>query len=160
MRKLFFITFATIFFGISSFIAQNNDGNNFNSYYTDHYANVVPPTPNAANFMQYGNMPVNASTGRPSISIPIYTVEEDGVQVPISISYDASGIKVSDISSTVGLKWSLNAGGMISRSINDIDDFTSGTGWTLAGATSHFDQWLNVNGNYNYQDKTKRDNFT
>lgn len=34
------------------------------------------------------------------------------------MSYHASGIKVNDIASEVGLGWALNAGGMISRSIN------------------------------------------
>jgi len=96
-------------------IAQNEGF--FNSPYVDHYSNVIPQTPNAANFTIYGNTPVDYSTGIPNINIPIYTLEVDGVQVPISISYHASGVKVDDLASVVGLKWTLNAGGGVFRSI-------------------------------------------
>tara|TARA_R110000851_G_scaffold61343_4_gene141197 strand:- start:302357 stop:305653 length:3297 start_codon:yes stop_codon:yes gene_type:complete len=133
-------------------LAQNGDGNSFNSYSTDPYANIIPPTPNASTFNQYGKLQVNTSTGQPNISIPIYTIVEDGVKVPISLNYSATGIKVDDISSTVGLKWSLNAGGMISRTINDKDDFSTYTshGWINGTNLSYFDEWLDDYSNFDY----------
>lgn len=79
---------------------------------------IIPASPTAQTFMRYGEIPVDYSTGVPSIEIPIFTVEGRQLKVPISISYHASGIKVNDISSEVGLGWALNAGGMVSRSIN------------------------------------------
>ncbi len=78
---------------------------------------VIPKSPGAAAFDQYINTPVNGATGVPEISIPIYTVKIKGLDVPISLSYHASGVKVDDIATPVGLKWVLNAGGMISRNI-------------------------------------------
>lgn len=79
--------------------------------------NITLPTPQAASFMRYGDIPVSPATGIPSIDIPLYTVECDGYRLPISISYHASGIKVDDIASVVGLGWSLNAGGLVSRTV-------------------------------------------
>lgn len=145
MRKLFFVTFATTLFGTFLTTAQNNDGNNFNSYYVNHYENEIPPSPSAANFLQYGNNPVNISKGLPSISIPIYTLEVDGIQIPISLSYDASGVKVDDISSTVGLKWTLNAGGGVFRTVRDLDDFGLSTSWIRETTNQpHFEEWWNI----------------
>jgi YD repeat-containing protein len=148
MKIKYFSTIVFSFF-CSIVISQNQDGNSFNSYITDHYSNIVPPTPNGASFAKYGNTSVNTSSGLPSISIPIYTIEEDGVQVPISINYDASGIKVDDISSTVGMKWTLNAGGAVIRTVNDLDDFSdpiqNSYGWIRGSGQnlSLFDQYLN-----------------
>src|SRR5437868_6312844 len=71
-----------------------------------------PQSPVTAAFTRYGDIPIDISTGVPDISIPIYTVSSHGINVPVSISYHASGIKVQDIASPVGLGWVLNAGGV------------------------------------------------
>lgn len=84
---------------------------------------VVPPSPNAASLGKYGNIPVSAYTGVPNIDIPIYEIVSGDIRVPISISYHASGIKVAEEASRVGLGWALNAGGVISRSVMGEDDF-------------------------------------
>ncbi len=78
---------------------------------------IFPPSPEAANFMRYGEYPISLNKGLVSISIPIYEVKSRKLSVPISLSYHAGGIKAYDIASSVGLGWSLNAGGSISRSI-------------------------------------------
>jgi hypothetical protein len=83
---------------------------------------VIPPSPNAASLGQYGAVPVNNYTGVPNISIPLYTIKSGEIEVPITISYHASGIKVSQESSSVGLGWSLNAGGVITRSVLGVND--------------------------------------
>lgn len=59
----------------------------------------------------------NVSSGSLNINIPLYTLEEDGAQVPIYLSYDGTGVKISDQSSCVGLKWTLHAGGNIKHTI-------------------------------------------
>src|ERR1700744_1854718 len=83
--------------------------------------NITPPAPTAQNFMRYGEIPVDYSTGVPSISVPIYTVKSRQLSLPISISYHASGIKVDDKSSVIGLGWVLNCGGLITETILDKD---------------------------------------
>jgi hypothetical protein len=84
---------------------------------------VIPPSPNAEAFAKYGNTPVSTYTGVADISIPIYEIKVRDITVPISLSYHASGIKVGEEASRVGLGWVLNAGGLISRNIVNLDDF-------------------------------------
>ncbi len=77
----------------------------------------IPPSPEAAAFAKYGQYPVDKNTGVVKIDIPLYTIKSGELELPISISYHASGIKVDEIASWVGLGWTLNAGGAVSRAI-------------------------------------------
>jgi hypothetical protein len=83
---------------------------------------ILPPSPLAAAFARYGEIPVDYSTGVPDIQVPLYTIKCGSLELPINISYHGSGIKVQDIASPVGLGWVLNAGGVISRTILGRDD--------------------------------------
>jgi hypothetical protein len=83
---------------------------------------IVPPSPDAAALGKYGQIPVDKSTGIPQISIPLYEIKTPRFSLPISLSYHASGIKVEEISSWIGTGWSLNAGGVITRSIAGMPD--------------------------------------
>lgn len=94
----------------------------FASYYDDYVGKIIPQSPQTAQLLKYGNYPVDHSSGLVQIDIPLYTIEYDGVTVPISISYHASGIKVDELASVVGLGWTLNAGGVIGRSIMGSED--------------------------------------
>lgn len=79
-------------------------------------------SPNAASLGKYGDIPVSYHTGIPNVNIPIYSVSNGNLKMPISLSYHASGIKVSDLASWVGAGWSLQAGGAITRTIKDKPD--------------------------------------
>jgi hypothetical protein len=83
---------------------------------------VTPKSPNVAAMEKYGNFEVNLFHGVPEISIPILEVKSKGFSIPITLSYHASGIKVSDVASWTGLGWSLNAGGQVSRNVKGKDD--------------------------------------
>lgn len=93
--------------------------------------NIV--TPEVYNLGLYGNYPVDYSTGVPQINIPIYTIKSGSLSLPISFSYHASGIKVQQESSSVGLGWVLNAGGMITRQVRDIPDDGDELGFISSG---------------------------
>ncbi len=83
------------------------------------------PGADAVSLMIPIDNPVSLYKGIPDITIPLYTVQCRNFKLPISISYQASGIKVSQEASCVGLGWSLNAGGMISKVVQGYDDFHS-----------------------------------
>lgn len=88
----------------------------------------TPQSPQTASLLKYTEFPVNPATGIVNIDIPVYTIELDGVRVPISLRYHASDIKVNDVASPVGLGWVLNAGGVIGCSKNGArDDFSDRT---------------------------------
>ena len=87
---------------------------------------VVMPTPAAASLGKYIDVPVSYFTGIPNNSIPIHTVSDGKISLPISLSYHSAGIKLATMSSWTG-NWELNAGGMITRTILDrADDGASG----------------------------------
>jgi YD repeat-containing protein len=81
--------------------------------------NFAPKTPEAASFLKYGEYPVNLSTGLPSISIPLYSIDLGDYKLPISLDYHASGIKVTQEATWVGLGWNLNFGAQIILSVRD-----------------------------------------
>ncbi|MFK8104554.1 MAG: hypothetical protein AB8G15_18665, partial [Saprospiraceae bacterium] len=83
----------------------------------------VPASPEAASLGKYGDIPVSNYSGIPSIDIPLYTVQSKEVSVPISMSYFSNGIAVTEEAGWMGLAWTLNAGGVISRTIRGKDDF-------------------------------------
>ena len=84
---------------------------------TNTIGNVSIASPTAASLGKYGDIPVSYNTGIPNISIPIYTVQSGSLKLPISLSYHAEGLKVEENASWVGAGWSLNAGGVITRTV-------------------------------------------
>ena len=85
---------------------------------------IAPKSPDAAALFRYAETPVSLYTGVPNINIPIFTIKEGDIEVPISISYHAGGIKVTDEASSVGLGWSLNTGGRVSHVMAGVNDFS------------------------------------
>ena len=79
-------------------------------------------SPNAATLGEFGEIPVSLFTGMPEISIPIYTVECNGLDMPITLDYHASGIRPDQHPNWTGIGWSLNVGGIITRVVNDCAD--------------------------------------
>jgi hypothetical protein len=76
------------------------------------------PSPNAASFGIFGQIPVNYFNGLPDISIPLYTLQDHGISMPINLSYHASGVHPDFHPGWVGLGWNLSAGGVITRVAN------------------------------------------
>lgn len=92
------------------------------TYGQDPLNTIIPPSPEVSAFKKFGDYPVSYYTGLPDISIPIYSIDIDEVQIPLKLSYHAAGIKVNESASHVGLGWSLMAGGVLSRTIKGIPD--------------------------------------
>lgn len=84
--------------------------------------NIIPPSPNSAALVKYVEFPASQSTGIPQISLPIGVLEGKTLNVPITLSYHAGGAKVEEVASWAGIGWSLNAGGVITRTIRGLPD--------------------------------------
>ncbi|MFC1224433.1 hypothetical protein ACFE6N_11525 [Pedobacter sp. BG31] len=80
------------------------------------------PSANAANLGMYMEVPVSKYTGIPSISIPLYTISDGSLKIPLELSYHAGGVKVDNHPGWVGLGWSLRAGGCITRIVKGLED--------------------------------------
>jgi YD repeat-containing protein len=92
------------------------------SFAQENYQAIIPPSPNASELGKYVELPVNYFTGIPEISIPLYTINSKSISVPISIDYYAGGIKVDQAASWVGLGWSMNLGGLVTRVVRGLPD--------------------------------------
>lgn len=92
----------------------------------------MPASPNAASLGTVSEVPVDLYTGRPQIDVPIWSVTSGPLSLPISLSYN-SDLKLQNEASLVGLGWSLNAGGLVSRTVNGLPDDAS-AGWYYQSA--------------------------
>lgn len=80
-------------------------------------------TPEAASLGKYGTIAMTEYTGTPNIRIPLLEVKSGDVSYPIELYYDASGIKVEQNATFVGLGWNLSCGGYIKHIVCGRDDF-------------------------------------
>ena len=79
-------------------------------------------TPEAATLGKFGAYPVSHYTGSVDIKIPIYTLESNGIKIPIYLQYDGGGFIPNKDCGKVGHDWSLVAGGVITRTVNCVPD--------------------------------------
>lgn len=100
---------------------------------TSIYKDVQIASPTAAALGKYVDMPVSYHTGLPQISIPIHTIKEGPLTLPVSLSYHAGGVKVMEPAGWCGTGWSLNAGGLISRSVRGAADEALNTSTGIFG---------------------------
>lgn len=82
----------------------------------------IPPSPEVSALFKSMDYSVNNASGLAPVSIPIYEIKSGSITVPINISYNASGRKVFDVTGPVGMGWSLNCGGAISRTVHGRPD--------------------------------------
>ncbi|WP_298303787.1 RHS repeat domain-containing protein [Flavobacterium sp.] len=75
------------------------------------------PTPNATSLGKYGDVPVSFYSGKANVTIPILSINENGIPLDITLDYDTGGVRVAELPSWVGQNWSLNAGGVIVRTM-------------------------------------------
>ena len=110
-----------VFYGLLLFVSLHGMGqanpNNFQKM-----VDFLPPAPNASAIIKYDALSINKNNGSPSISIPIFTVKGNKLSANISIGYSSTGLKVDEIASRVGMGWSLNAGGVVTRTVRGVPD--------------------------------------
>ncbi|MEM7369506.1 MAG: hypothetical protein AAF587_12965 [Bacteroidota bacterium] len=110
MKRLFFLVMMLVYLMVCPYVRGQESPLN------------IPPSPTAAGLGEYLDFPVGLYTGIPGVDIPIWTLEGREMRVPISLSYHGGGVRVEENASSVGLGWSLRAGGMVSRTVRGLAD--------------------------------------
>lgn len=72
-------------------------------------------SPEEWSFYKYVSNPIGLYNGTPDVSIPLYTLKDGCIELPIVLRYNTSGIKIEEEASWVGLGWNLNFGGYVNR---------------------------------------------
>lgn len=120
------------------------------------------PQPGVSNANTQGKIPVGLYTGSPNISIPLYEFKlRDNIQLPINLNYHIYNVKPNNLPSEVGLGWSLECGGCITRIIKNEPDISYESSsneykpiTTEADLLTTADILVRVSGNYiNTQDE-------
>ncbi len=79
-------------------------------------------SPTAASLGEYGNEQISLYTGKASKSIPLGTLNAGNYALNIGLSYNYNGFKPEIIPGSTGMGWALNAGGVITRTVQSIRD--------------------------------------
>jgi hypothetical protein len=95
---------------------------------------IISPPPNSASVAKTADNTVDLHTGVPAINLPLHTIQGRKLSYPISISYNASGIKVAEVAGPVGLGWYLNAEAMITRTVRGRPDEFANSYFSFAGS--------------------------
>lgn len=138
MFQRFDLKFLMLFICVFALLNQANAQHPFDESLNP-LKDVLPPSPTASALATYGEIPVSLYTGIPNVSVPLGALQGRSLSLPISLSYHGGGNRVDAISSWVGMGWSLNAGGVITRTVNGIaDDSDQGDGYLSEGIPANF----------------------
>ena len=102
--------------------ADDTNDTNIDSQFQLIPQTLAPKAPKSAELVKHIDYPVSKYTGVPDISVPLYTINAGTLSIPISLNYHASGIKANQEATCVGLGWSMNVGGIITRTVVCEDD--------------------------------------
>lgn len=120
MKKRYINLILIIAIGVLHICAEDNTSQ-LRDYATKNYS-IIPPSPEVASLMKYIDIPVSHFTGQPQIDIPIYTITEGNLKVPISLSYKGGGVKQNELPGIISKGWTLMAGMTISRTVHGLPD--------------------------------------
>jgi RHS repeat-associated protein len=84
--------------------------------------NLILPSPHAATLGEYGNTPINLSSGLATPNISLFDLKEGDIGFGVGVSYQYKGFKPFESPSLLGRGWALNAGGVITRVIRKLPD--------------------------------------
>jgi len=80
------------------------------------------PSPDVATLGTYGTIPVSLFTGTPNITIPLHELKVGNFTFPITASYHIGSVKANAQPGIIGLGWSLNTDGYITRTVRGVYD--------------------------------------
>jgi len=102
----------------------------------------IPPSTEPFKFISNFESEQGLFTGSLNITIPLYTIHEKGIEIPIYLNYNAKGLQPKQDSPQIGVGWGLVAGGFITRIVNKLPDDVNRVYRELPGDTG--DEHLNV----------------
>ncbi|MCF2489882.1 T9SS type A sorting domain-containing protein [Dyadobacter sp. CY347] len=76
-------------------------------------------SPNAATLGSYGEIAVSPYTGKANISIDLYSITDGNVEIPVTLHYDATGVRPDVHPGWVGLNFGLSTNYSITRTVKD-----------------------------------------
>lgn len=130
MRKKIIYIGLTLFCSSSFILGQNG----FNP--TKTIPELTTPNPDTYNLGRYGEVPMNLYNGTANIVVPLQTLNFEGLEIPINITYNTSAYRVNQEASWVGLGWTLSCEPVITRQMkgnSDIDKSGTMSGGVFRG---------------------------
>jgi YD repeat-containing protein len=112
LRVLFSFFLSNCLFVIGVYSQNNNPASSTTSL---DIPIVMPNSPDVSALMKYAETNVDLSTGTNTYTYNVFNIVTNGFTLPITITNVGSPIKPTEIASSVGLGWVLNAGGAISN---------------------------------------------
>ena len=102
----------------------------FMGFVTITSAQDIAPGQQAQGYLDDKNTTVDYATGIFHYKVPLYTLGDGGFSLPVSLDYTAKGVKTEDRPGLIGYNWTLNTGGVVTRTIRGgIADETSFYGY-------------------------------
>ena len=83
---------------------------------------IINPSPQSMAFTRYGDYPMAAHTGLTDISVPLHNITGSKLSLPMSISFHASGRMANEVNGILGMRWTLNCGGLVTRTMKGNPD--------------------------------------
>ena len=87
------------------------------TYVTPVRSDITPPTPQSEAIMAVQAPQPDLLTGAVSLGVPLYTINVDGVECPLSLQYQTNGITVLSDPVPLGYGWSLMPALRITRTV-------------------------------------------
>ena len=122
----------------------------FMGFVTMLQAQDIAPGQQAQGYLDGKNATVDYSTGIFHYKVPLYTLGNGGFSLPVSLDYAGKGVKRDEQPGLIGYNWTLNTGGVVTRTIRGgIADEASFNGYLYylqkADAVSLAEDAKNVN---------------
>ena len=85
---------------------------------------VHRPGIHAQQFLSSASTGTGLHTGQLTVDIPLFNLPGKGIDIPVALKFSAADVNNSTEASSVGLGWSLMAGGVITSIVNGADDLS------------------------------------
>lgn len=124
---------------------------------SDYYSNYIPKRPEVGSLGTFGNTTINYYTGLPEVSLNLFQLQGRELALPVSIGYDATGIRTDELSGSVGIKWILAAGGFVQRELKGLADERTDNGYLKYARETNYFAGINGSDWAQWSEKNERD---